>query len=230
MRAQDYEFIREVLITATADFSGSTKGQLQTLLEDAKFDTKTFRRKKPKEYDEASGKWITLDNQPISGKQSRAKGSHIPLVLPAEYITASWRRALLALEPQESAWLIWCYAGNAQYAHQIEIVRWGWNEFSSLLTGKRVAHKTLARMRSLVWLAAQDVRSELCGNTDGYQHKKLAELAGVSRTNWAQNYAYYWVAMRDIFQRLDKRALMNVSKTRLQQKEAASILGIAKMN
>lgn len=230
MIAQGYEFIRQQLIIATADLYGSTKGQLQALLEDAQFDTKNFRRKKLKVFDEESGRWVTRDNPPISAKQSRAKCTHIPLVLPVEYVTASWRRALLALEPQESAWLLWCYADDTSYAHQAEIVRWGWNEFSAFLTGKRVAHKTLARLRALVWLAAQDVHHELRGKTDRYQHKKLAELAGVSKTNWSENYAYHWDEMRGVFQRLDKSALLNVSRTRSQQKEVFSTPGIAKMN
>lgn len=46
---------------------------------------------------------ITLDNPPLPGVQSRAKGSSIALVLPVEYATASWRRAVLALDEVECA-------------------------------------------------------------------------------------------------------------------------------
>ena len=40
---------------------------------------------------------VNPDGPPMSGSQSRAKGSSIALVLPVEYSTASWRRALLSL-------------------------------------------------------------------------------------------------------------------------------------
>lgn len=50
---------------------------------------------------------VNPDGPPMSGSQSRAKGSSIALVLPVEYSTASWRRALLSLEEHQKAWLLW---------------------------------------------------------------------------------------------------------------------------
>ncbi|HED3104756.1 TPA: antiterminator, partial [Enterobacter hormaechei subsp. steigerwaltii] len=76
MNSQQLEYVRQQLMVATADLSGATKGQLMAWLENAQYDTKTFRRKKPRVMDEVTGKVITLDNPPIPGKQSRAKGSH----------------------------------------------------------------------------------------------------------------------------------------------------------
>lgn len=219
MRAQAYEFIRQQLIIATADLSGSTKGQLQAWLEDAQFDTKTYPRKKPRVLDEVSGKMITLDNPPIPGKQSRAKGSHIPLVLPVEFVMASWRRAVLAREKHESAWLMWCYADSTAYAHQVEIVGWGWEAMIAGLAGKRVAGKTFKLLRSLVWLAAQDVKQELRYTADRcYKAQELAQLAGVSKSTWSESYAGYWAALRGHFLKLDRLALEGVRKTRTKQK------------
>lgn len=104
---------------------------------------------------------ITLDNPPIPGKQSHAKGSHIPLVQPVEYSTASWRRALMSLEEHQKAWLLWNYSENVRWCYQVEITQWGWQQFSQQLAGKRVAKKTIDRLRQLIWLAAQDVKGEL---------------------------------------------------------------------
>lgn len=109
MNTQFLEYVRQQLIMATADLSGATKGQFMAWLENAQFDTGTFKRKKPRVMDEVTGKMITLDNPPIPGKQSHAKGSHIPLVQPVEYPTASWRRALMSLEEPQRAWLLWNY-------------------------------------------------------------------------------------------------------------------------
>lgn len=73
MNTQYLQYVREQLIVATADLSGATKGQLEACLEHAQFDTGTYKRKKPRILDEVTGRMITLDNPPISGKQSYAK-------------------------------------------------------------------------------------------------------------------------------------------------------------
>lgn len=71
---KNLSWIRQQLITATADFSGTTKGQLLAWLENAQFDTKNYPRKKQRIRDEVTGKMITLNNPPVPGKQSLAKG------------------------------------------------------------------------------------------------------------------------------------------------------------
>lgn len=229
MTAQYLEFVRQQLIVATADRSGATKGQLMAWLENAQFDTNTFKRKKPRVWDEESRKWLTLDNPPIPGKQSYAKGSHIPLVQPVEYATASWRRAVLSLEEHHKAWLLWNYSENTQWSHQEVITRWAWVEFQQQLAGKRVAKKTMDRLRQLIWLAAQDVKAGLSGRQQ-YEYQKLAELVGVNKTNWSQNYVEYWEAMCSVFVSLDSQALLQVSRSRSRQKATNCQQGIAEMN
>ncbi|ELI0409266.1 antiterminator, partial [Salmonella enterica] len=98
MNTQFLEYVRQQLMVATADLSGETKGQLLAWLENAQFDTKNYPRKKQRIWDKETERWITLNNPPIPGKQSLAKGSAIPLVKPVEYSTASWRRAVLSLD------------------------------------------------------------------------------------------------------------------------------------
>lgn len=46
MNNQYLQFVREQLMIATADLSGSTKGQLEARQENAMFDTGRYRRKK----------------------------------------------------------------------------------------------------------------------------------------------------------------------------------------
>lgn len=229
MNTQYLEYVRQQLMVATADLSGATKGQLMAWLENAQFDTKTFKRKKPRVVDEETGKVITLDNPPIPGKQSHAKGSHIPLVKPVEFATASWRRALLSLEEHQKAWLLWNYSENTSWDHQLAITRWAWERFSQELEGKRVAKKTIERLRQLIWLAAQDVKAELAGK-DVYQYCDLAVLVGVNKTNWSQNYVEHYDAMIILYKELDSKALHHVSRSRSQQKAANYQQCIAKMN
>lgn len=229
MNTQFLEYVRQQLMVATADLSGATKGQLMAWLENAQFDTGTFKRKKPRVQDEVTGKMITLDNPPIPGKQSHAKGSHIPLVQPVEYSTASWRRALMSLEEHQKAWLLWNYSENVRWCYQVEITQWGWQQFSQQLAGKRVAKKTIDRLHQLIWLAAQDVKAELAVRNT-YEYQQLAQLVGVSKPTWTETYLHHWLAMKQAFSLLDNQALLSVSRSRSQQKATNLDVSLAKPN
>ncbi|EGL9573116.1 antiterminator [Salmonella enterica] len=210
------QYVREQLMVATADLSGETKGQLLAWLENAQFDTKNYPRKKQRIWDEETESWITLNNPPIPGKQSLAKGSAIPLVKPVEYSTASWRRAVLSLDEHYKAWLLWNYSENTCWEHQVEITSWAWCEFRQQLAGRKMAGKTVERLKKLIWLAAQDVKSELAGR-EVYQYKDLAGLVGVSEKNWSETFTRHWLTMRTIFLRLDQASLLSVSDSRSEQ-------------
>ncbi|HBU7565730.1 TPA: antiterminator [Enterobacter cloacae] len=229
MNSQQLEYVRQQLIVATADMSGATKGQLMAWLENAQFDTKTFKRKKPRVMDEVTGKIITLDNQPIPGKQSRAKGSHIPLVNHVEFCTASWRRALMSLEEHQKAWLLWNYSENIHFEYQVAITQWAWAGFREQLGAKKVAGKTMERLKKLIWLAAQDVKAELAGR-ETYEYQALASLVGVTPKNWSETFTDRWVEMRRIFLRLDSGALLQVTRSRSQQKATNLDSSLAKLD
>ncbi|CAM7097875.1 TPA: bacteriophage antitermination protein Q [Escherichia coli] len=229
MNTQFLEYVRQQLMVATADLSGATKGQLMAWLENAQFDTGTFKRKKPRVLDEVTGEMITLDNPPIPGKQSHAKGSHIPLVQPVEYSSASWRRALMSLEEHQKAWLLWNYSENVRWCYQVEITQWAWAEFREQLGTKKVAGKTMERLKKLVWLAAQDVKAELAGR-EMYEYQALASLVGVTPKNWSETFTDRWVEMRSIFLRLDSGALLQVTRSRSQQKATNLDSSLAKLD
>lgn len=228
MNTQYLEFVRQQLIVATADLSGATKGQLMAWLENVQFDTKTFKRQKPKVWDEESEKWVPVDNPPIPGKQSHAKGSHIPLVQPVEYSTASWRRAVLSLEEHQKAWLLWNYSENTRWENQLAITQWAWAEFRAQLGTRKVAGKTMDRLKALIWLAAQDVKKGLRGG-DKYTGVELADLAGVEEKNWYKTFGGHWQTMQEVLEALDRNALRAVSRSRSQQKAAHFQQGIAKV-
>lgn len=118
-----------------------------------------------------------------------------------------------------------------EYPHRIPvaITQWAWAEFREQLGAKKVAGKTLERLKKLIWLAAQDVKAELAGK-DVYQHQDTAALCGVKPDNWCHNYADYWRAMCAIFKRLDDDSLRCTVRTRSQQKATFSKQGIAKVN
>ncbi|WP_137531673.1 bacteriophage antitermination protein Q [Escherichia coli] len=207
--------------STTADLSGATKGQLEAWQENAMFNTGRYRRKKIRYRDKVTGKIVTLDNPPIPGKQSLAKGSSIALVSPVEFSTSSWRRAVLSLEEHHKAWLLWCYSGSICWEHQIAITQWAWTEFNAQSGTRKIAGKTLVRLKTLIWLAAQAVKAELFGG-EGYEYQELALLVGVTTKNWSKTFTGHWVAMKHIFHRLDSEALLLVERTRSKQKAAFS--------
>lgn len=229
MNSQQLEYVRQQLIVATADLSGATKGQLVAFAENAQFTATARSRGRKKVFDKDKQRMVNPDGPPISGSQSRAKGSSIALVGPVEFVTASWRRAVLSLEDHQKAWLLWNYSENIRFEYQVAITKWAWAEFREQLGAKKVAGKTMERLKKLIWLAAQDVKAELAGK-DVYQHQDLAALCGVKPDNWCHNYADYWLAMCTIFKRLDDDSLLNTVRTRSQQKTTFSQQGIAKVN
>ncbi|HED2742054.1 TPA: antiterminator [Klebsiella michiganensis] len=227
MTAQYLEFVRQQLIVATADLSGATKGQLVAFAENAQFTATARSRGRKKVYSEVKQKMVNPDGPPMAGSQSRAKGSAIALVLPVEYSTASWRRALLSLDENQKAWLLWNYSDNIRWEHQETITRWAWEQFSQQLAGVRIAKKTVERLRQLIWLAAQNKKSEITGRGDVYSP---SSMVGIKPDNWCHNYSDYWQAMMDIYQKLDNQSLLSVSRSRSQQKATFSQQGLAKVN
>ena len=229
MNTQYLQYVREQLMVATADLSGATKGQLVAFAENAMFEATPRSSKRMKVVDPATGRMVKPSNPPVPGKQSRAKGSAIALVLPVEYSTASWRRALLSLDEHQKAWLLWNYSDNIRWEHQETITRWAWEQFSQQLAGMRIAKKTVDRLRQLIWLAAQDAKAGLAGR-DQYQYSDLAEMVGVTPKNWSETFTARWEAMIGIFIGLDSDALLQVTRSRSQQKATNLDVSLEKLD
>ncbi|MCD9436472.1 bacteriophage antitermination protein Q [Klebsiella pneumoniae] len=229
MTAQYLEFVRQQLIVATTDLSGATKGQLVAFAENAMFEATARSSKRMKVVEPATGRMVKPSNPPVPGKQSRAKGSAIALVQPVEYSTASWRRALLSLEDHQKAWLLWNYSDNIRWEHQETITRWAWEQFSEKLAGVRIAKKTVDRLRQLIWLAAQDVKAELAGR-ETYEYQKLAALVGVTPKNWSETFTERWEEMKATLRSLDSDSLLQVTRSRSQQKATNFDSSLAKLD
>lgn len=229
INTQYLQYVRQQLIVATADLSGATKGQLVAFAENAQFTATARSRGRKKVADPVTGRMVNPSSPPIPGQQSRAKGSSIALVLPVEYSTASWRRALLSLEDHQKAWLLWNYSENIRFEHQVAITQWAWEQFSEKLAGVRIAKKTVDRLRQLIWLAAQDVKAELAGR-ETYEYQKLAALVGVTPKNWSETFTERWEEMKTTLQRLDSDSLFQVTRSRSQQKATNFDSSLAKLD
>jgi hypothetical protein len=229
MNTQYLEFVRQQLIVATADLSGATKGQLVAFAENAQFTATARSRGRKKIVDPATGRMVNPSAPAIPGRQSRAKGSSIALVQPVEFGTASWRRAVLSLDEHQKSWLLWSYSENIRFEYQVAITQWAWAEFHAHFGARKVAGKTMERLRQLIWLAAQDVKAELAGR-DTYEYQKLAALVGVTPKNWSETFTDRWVEMKRIFASLDSGALMQVTRSRSQQKATNLDASLAKLD
>ncbi|MGH5969375.1 bacteriophage antitermination protein Q [Klebsiella aerogenes] len=229
MNSQQLEYVRQQLIVATADLSGATKGQLVAFAENAQFTATARSRGRKKVADPVSGRMVNPSSPPIPGQQSRAKGSAIALVRPVEYSTASWRRAVLSLEEHQKSWLLWNYSDNIRWEHQETITWWAWEQFSQKLAGVRIAKKTVDRLRQLIWLAAQDVKAELTGRNT-YEYQMLASLIGVTTKNWSETFTERWEEMKSTLRRLDSDSLLQVTRTRSQQKATNLDVSLAKLD
>ncbi|WP_047647790.1 bacteriophage antitermination protein Q [Enterobacter asburiae] len=229
MNNQHLEYVRQQLIVATADLSGATKGQLVAFAENAQFTATARSRGRKKVFDKDKQRMVNPDGPPMSGSQSRAKGSSIALVGPIEFVTASWRRAVLSLEDHQKAWLLWNYSENIRFEYQVMITQWAWAEFREQLGAKKVAGKTVERLKKLIWLAAQDVKAELAGR-ETYEYQALSSLVGVTPKNWSETFTDRWLKMRRIFLRLDGGALLQVTLSRSQQKATNLDSSLAKLD
>ncbi|STT81513.1 phage antitermination protein Q [Klebsiella pneumoniae] len=128
MNTQYLEYVRQQLIVATADLSGATKRTVGCFCRERTIHRYGAQPGK----EESSRPGNRPHGKPIQPANSRAavprKGSSIALVLPVEYSTASWRRALLSLEEHQKAWLLWNYSENIRFEHQVAITQWAWAE------------------------------------------------------------------------------------------------------
>ncbi|MEI9629548.1 bacteriophage antitermination protein Q [Phytobacter diazotrophicus] len=229
MNEQYLQYVREEIALATADFSGRTKGQLVALVEQLQYTHERYPRKRQFVVDEVTGKKIMMRNPPVPGKQSHVKGTSIPQVIPVEFSTASWRRAIAKLEDTESAWVKWNYLHDTDFSLQTIIVQHGWQLFSETIKGRRMAGKTKEKLKALIWLAAQDVKEQLAGR-ETYLNEDLSGFVGVAPDNWTHNYRDYWRAMRGVFLSLDRCSLISIVRSRSQQKSAFSQQRVAKVN
>lgn len=164
MTEQYLQYIRECFMMATADTSGKTKGQLQAFTESTQVCTTRLKRKR-RTIVEEDGKRITIHSAPVPGTETRPSSGAIALIDPATFSATSWRRAIYPIASNQRSWLSWCYTGDISFSHQEEITRWAWGEFRARIEvmGKRIAGKTIEKLRALTWLAAQDVKARIMG-------------------------------------------------------------------
>jgi hypothetical protein len=161
-------------------------------VEQLQFTHERYPRKRQFIVDEVTGKKIMLRNPPVPGKQSHAKGTSIPQVIPVEFSTASWRRAIAKLEDAESAWVKWNYLHETDFSLQTVIVQHGWQLFSETIKGRRIAGRPKKEAQG-AYLAGGAGRQRATGPARSYQFADLAALVGVADSTWTETYKRGWL-------------------------------------
>lgn len=217
MSLQQIEYIRGCVSLALADLHRSGKGQLAAFEDSPLARTTKYKRKRLRVVT-LEGRTVCADTDPLPSTETRSRKGAPPLIEPETFITCSWRRAILTQKSHHKGWLLWCYAHDLDFDYQVSIVHWGWGEFEKGLNGRRIAVKTRDRLRSMAWLAAQDVKDELHGWPQHYRLQDLAKMLGVDKSTFTTTYLPHWKSLRGIFLQLDRDALLHAQIARKVQK------------
>ncbi|WP_278496176.1 bacteriophage antitermination protein Q [Pantoea vagans] len=211
MRVQDLEYARTELRRALADYSGSTKGQLQAFSENPPAEKSRFTRKPihTVELDDGKGgkRKVRAENTAVYALETRSRRRPLPPIGDEDFAASPWRRAVNQLSEHEQAWLRYCYGYDLDFRHQITLCEYIWHEFKLCLpTG--LIKKTQKRLSSLVWVAVQEIACSQSNSTfKKYAGALLASRLGVSRSTWSRIYSPHWQELKAMVRALDEASL-----------------------
>jgi len=155
----------------------------------------------PKAYVAALAKGTT---RVIASETRPKKKSSIPLG-PLAFQDARVAREVGQLATEQGQWLRYAYGDSKVWDDEAGIVCALWARVEPLL-GK-MQPKTRDRTRALVHLAVQEGKSLRNSGRLFYSGPHLAQLVGVTETNWRQHWAERWAIMADELFMLDREAL-----------------------
>lgn len=209
------DYIRERVITALADHSGATKGQLAAFEEHAPADTASKKRKRIHYVQLDKRRRVSAAIDPVSCTETRSRVKPSPPIHEITFCSSSWRRSVSSMEGEQLAWIRYCYGYDLAYSHQVTICQHIWSAFEKRHRGKKVTAKKRARLSSLVWLAVQTYASQGAWRiAHEYSAGDLASLSGASKSNWAENYAAQWEELLWLCNELDVSALRTIFSKR----------------
>lgn len=113
MNLQELEYTRIELRRALADFSGSTKGQLQAFSEHPPADKNKYPRHHPEIVMEGGqgcgSKVVKTLATPLYVLETRSRRRPLPPMKDAEFASSAWRRSVNGLGEHLQAWVRYCY-------------------------------------------------------------------------------------------------------------------------
>lgn len=142
-----------------------------------------------------------------------------------DFVTASWRRAILQLEEHEKNWIFFVYGNGLNFEIQTSVCFYLWDQFLKLHKEsgfKEMKKKTTGIMRRLAFYCMQETRYGLLGinvaNKEEYQEdRKISALLDVSIESWRKDYKKRWNLMKQVCFNLDTKALYITAEVRREQ-------------
>ncbi|HCM9594664.1 TPA: antitermination protein [Enterobacter bugandensis] len=213
MNLQELEYTRIELRRALADFSGSTKGQLQAFSEHPPADKNKYPRRHPEivlEGEEGCGsKVVKTLATPLYVLETRSRRRPLPPMKDAEFASSAWRRSVNGLGEHLQAWVRYCYGYDLSFRYQTLMCQYVWEKFQQQQGSKKLQDRVTKKLVGLVWLAAQEVAASR--NNDTYQEyagAALARMLSVERSTWLRVYSVHWAAFKKAFKEMDTLALV----------------------
>ncbi|BBV92609.1 TPA: antitermination protein [Escherichia coli] len=228
MNLQELEYTRIELRRALADFSGSTKGQLQAFSEHPPADKNKYPRHHPEivmEGGECCGaKVVKTLATPLYVLETRSRRRPLPPMKDAEFASSAWRRSVNGLGEHLQAWVRYCYGYDLSFRYQTLMCQYVWAQFQHQQGSKKLQDRVTKKLVGLVWLAAQEVAASR--NNDTYQEyagAALARMVSVERSTWLRVYAAHWAAFKAAFVEMDSLALCE-SLARYEEYEEVKVV------
>ncbi|MFX4311561.1 antitermination protein [Enterobacter sp. 63] len=212
MNFQELEYIRIELRRALADFSGSSKGQLQAFSEHPPADKNKYPRHHPEIVMEGGqgcgSKVVQTLATPLYVMETRSRRRPLPPMRDAEFASSAWRRSVNGLGEHLQAWVRYCYGYDLTFRYQTLMCQYVWSQFQHQQGTKKLQERVTKKLIGLVWLAAQEVAASR--NNDTYQEyagAALARMVSVERSTWLRVYSAHWSAFKAAFVEMDRLAL-----------------------
>lgn len=206
------EYVRDMLRFALSDLQATQKGQLAIMGETAAGDSFTS---KPLRTVEMGGNAIQVESEAVTYREGKKYKQNKPLILEGTFRTVIWRQAVNKLSELHQSWAKYCYGNDLNYGHQIIICQAVWERFtkSAAENGlKKMAGKTLQKVRALVWLSVQASLAKINEIGKQYSSSELSALLGIARNNWQDNYLPRWALLLATCEALDLEALAHAGR------------------
>lgn len=142
-----------------------------------------------------------------------------------DFVTSSWRRAILKLAEHEKCWIYFAYGDGLNFEVQTTVCFYLWDEFQKLHKSsgfKEMKKRTTGIMRRLAFYCMQETRYGLLGlnvaNKEEFQEdRKISALLDISIESWRKDYKKRWHLMKQVCFNLDEGALRRTAEVRHEQ-------------
>lgn len=148
---------------------------------------------------------LARDTTRVTVSETRKKKTSSHPLAPTAFDDARLVRIVGAQDPKRRHWLRYAYADSKAWEDEAGAVVELWSRVSPSL-GKLQA-KTLQKLKGLAHLAVQHGKRHANAGTELYKAARLAELLGVTSSNYDQHWRARWQAMTEALECLDREAL-----------------------